>query len=102
MEIRKLIKKLPEKEQQSGLTAPKKLKILILLVLSLFKLVDSHLGVFLSYRGYLVTSKNIFRYLSHQEASTCLLSLSIRRQNENHNHRKLTKLITALSNSIKL
>ena len=32
MEIRKLIKKLPEKEQQSGLTAPKKLKILITIV----------------------------------------------------------------------
>ena len=44
--------------------------------------------------------------LSHQEASISLLSFSIRgRQNENHNHRKLIKLITwttALSNSMKL
>ena len=43
--------------------------------------------------------------LSHQKASTGLLFLSIRGQNENHNHRKLTKLITciiALSNSMKL
>ena len=32
MEIRKLIRKLPEKEQQNGLTAPKKLKILITIV----------------------------------------------------------------------
>ena len=44
--------------------------------------------------------------LSHQEASISLLSFSIRgRQNENHNHRKLIKLITwttALSNSKKL
>ena len=43
---------------------------------------------------------------SHQEASISLLSFSIRGQtNENHNHRKLTKLITqttALSNSMKL
>ena len=42
---------------------------------------------------------------SHQEASTSLLSLSIRGQTENHNHRKLTKLITwitTLSNSMKL
>ena len=44
--------------------------------------------------------------LSHQEASISLLFLSIRgRQNENHNHRNLTKLITCttpLSNSRKL
>ena len=43
---------------------------------------------------------------SHQEISTSLVSLSIKgRQNENHSHRKLTKLITwiiALSNSIQL
>ena len=43
---------------------------------------------------------------SHQEASTSLVSSSIQgRQNENHNHRKLSKLITwitALSNSMKL
>ena len=42
---------------------------------------------------------------SHQEASINLLSLSIRGQTENHNHRKLIKLITwttALSNSVKL
>lgn len=32
MEIRKRIRKLPEKEQQNGLTAPKKLKILITIV----------------------------------------------------------------------
>ena len=44
--------------------------------------------------------------LSHQEASKSLLSLSLRGQtNENHNHRKLSNLITwttALSNSMKL
>ena len=44
--------------------------------------------------------------LSNQEASLSLLFLSIRGQNnENHSHRKLTKLIiwtTALSNSMKL
>ena len=44
--------------------------------------------------------------LSHQEASINLLSLSLRgRQKENHNQRKLIKLITwttALSNSMKL
>ena len=44
--------------------------------------------------------------LSHQEASISLLFFSSRgRQNENHNHRKLTNLITwttALSNSMKL
>ena len=44
--------------------------------------------------------------LSRQEASTSLLSFSIRRQTGgNHNHRKLAKLITwttALSNSMKL
>ena len=43
---------------------------------------------------------------SQKKASTCLLSLSLEgRQNENHNHRKLTKLITwntVLSNSVKL
>ena len=40
---------------------------------------------------------------SHREASTSLLSSSIRgRQDENYNHRKLTKMITALSNSMKL
>ena len=43
--------------------------------------------------------------LSHQEASINLLSLSLRgRQKENHNQRKLIKLITwttALSNSMK-
>lgn len=32
MEIRKRVRKLPEKEQQNGLTAPKKLKILITIV----------------------------------------------------------------------
>ena len=44
--------------------------------------------------------------LSHQEASKSLLSLSLRGQtDENHNHRKLSNLITwttALSNSMKL
>ena len=44
--------------------------------------------------------------LSHQEASINLLSFSSEgRQMENHNHRKLTSLITwttALSNSVKL
>ena len=44
--------------------------------------------------------------LSHLEASISLLSFSIRGQtDENHNHRKLTNLITwttALSNSMKL
>ena len=44
--------------------------------------------------------------LSHQEVSISFLSLSIRGQtDENHNHRKLTNLITgttALSNSMKL
>ena len=43
--------------------------------------------------------------LSHQEASISLLSFSIKGQNENHIHRKLTNLITwatALSNSMKL
>ena len=44
--------------------------------------------------------------LSHQEASISLLSYPKEdRQNENHNHRKLTNLITritALSNSMKL
>ena len=44
--------------------------------------------------------------LFHQEASIILLSLSSEGiQNENHNHRKVTKLITwttALSNSMKL
>ena len=44
--------------------------------------------------------------LSHQEASINLLSFSLTGQtNENHNHRKLIKLITwttALSNSVKL
>ena len=42
---------------------------------------------------------------SHQEASTSLLSLSIRGQKGNHNYRRLTKLIiwiTALSNAMKL
>ena len=49
---------------------------------------------------------NFFLSLSHQEASISLLSFSIRGQTtENHNHRKLTDLITwttALSNSMKL
>ena len=45
--------------------------------------------------------------LSHQEAFISFLSFSIRegRQTENHNHRKLTNLVTwttALSNSVKL
>ena len=43
--------------------------------------------------------------LSQKEASISHLSLSVRGQNENHNHRKLIKLITwttALSNSMKL
>ena len=43
--------------------------------------------------------------LSHQEASTSLLSLSFRGQNENHNQRKLIKLITWTTdryNSMKL
>ena len=43
--------------------------------------------------------------LSHQEISISLLSFSIRGQTENHNHRKLTNLITrttALSNLMKL
>ena len=43
--------------------------------------------------------------LSNQEASISLLSFSIKGQNENHIHRKLTNLITwatALSNSMKL
>ena len=42
---------------------------------------------------------------SHQEAPICLLSFSVDRQTENHNHRKLTNLITwntALSNTLKL
>ena len=41
----------------------------------------------------------------HQEAPISLLSFSIKGQTENHNHRKLTNLITwttALSNSMKL
>ena len=43
--------------------------------------------------------------LSHQETCISLLSFSIIRQTESHNHRKLTNLITwttALSNSMKL
>ena len=43
--------------------------------------------------------------LPHQEASISLLSFFIRGQTENHNHRKLTNLITqttALFNSMKL
>ena len=43
--------------------------------------------------------------LPHQEYSISLLSFPIRRQTENHSHRKLTNLIawtTALSNSMKL
>ena len=43
--------------------------------------------------------------LSHQESLISLLSLSTRGQTENHNHRKLTTLLTwttALSNSMKL
>ena len=41
----------------------------------------------------------------HQEAPISLLSFSIKGQTENHNHRKLTNLITwttALANSMKL
>ena len=53
-----------------------------------------------------IRTRPSFVSLSHQETSISLLSLSSEgKQNENHIHRKLIKLITwttALSNSVKL